>query len=59
MSADTARIVCRNCKADIPRAIRCCECHECPICCGKGFLRDGEGVIPCYNCNPDGMEDLD
>ena len=50
-------IICRNCESRIRRAIRCPRCKACPICVDKGMLSNFPiGVIPCYNCNPDGMD---
>lgn len=50
---------CRACGEQTRREIRCQHCQECPVCAGKGFLQSPVGVTPCYNCNPDGMEDTD
>ena len=55
MSQLPFNIVCRACNKKTQRRMRCLHCDKCPICADKGFLRDDEGVIPYYNCNPDGM----
>ena len=52
----SSQLVCRSCKRTVLREIRCQYCDRCPVCADKGFLRDGDDVTPCYNCNPDGMD---
>lgn len=51
----SAELECRACHKKARREIRCQHCSACPVCADMGFLRSDDGVIPCYNCNPDGQ----